>query len=288
MMSDRRFILFALASLSLSALSAVTIPKDSKVLGATKGRAFEQGLVFIDGKYIEAPYVVERWGCGIRINKIPVIGEAVPWVEFLKTQTGVSVSKSEGEASPAPAAPAPVAKAPEPASDDLDTSLDDLFDDDPKPAKKTVAKSASSYSAPKPKAAKKTSTVTYKLDGKFVKNAASRALVDKVNALRLEIDRQLRMGGFICFGARYSRISGDKPTAVSLLEKLPGIMRSSSDAAQFNAGVRAAHFEFLTEPLCFDLFRNRIDYRKLQECRQRWKDDAAVEKMLHDAQKPVL
>ena len=75
------------------------VPMDSaKALGVTKGKAFRSGLVFINGKYLPPPYVVSRWGTGLRINNKPVTGQIINWTEFLKTQSGVKVSKTEAPA----------------------------------------------------------------------------------------------------------------------------------------------------------------------------------------------
>ena len=254
------------------------IPKASaKALGVTRGRSFSSGVVFIEGKYVAPPYVVERWGTGIRINSKPVTGPLIPWSEFLKTQDGVKVTKTEAPAAPAAPAPAPAAQ-----SADLDdTSLDDLFDDDPKPKKK---KPAPSYSAP---AAPKT-TVSYALEGEFVKNAATRALVARINGVRTEIDRILRNGGFICFGENYSRVTGDARSTLTLLGKLPAIQRTSDNIETFRAKVRAAGLVYLNEVLCEDLFRNKVDYPRLMERYEKLKRDSEMQSMLQSISQPLL
>lgn len=285
-MNRKWLVLFLMMLGCLASVSGAAIPKDSKVLGATKGKAISTGLVFIDGKYIEPPYVVQRWGCGIKINKYPVIGEAVAWGDFMKTQSGVKVVKTDAAPSPSPS-PAVAAEPVKPAAtaaEDLDTSLDDLFDDDPKPAKPPKP----SQSTWKPKPAKAAPAVSYSMEGKFEKNDAVKALVKKVNAVRSEIDAQLRMGGFICFGENYSRVSGDSATALKLLEKIPDFQRSSETAAGFSAKVRGARMEYLPDGLCEDLFRNKVDYRKLQERRAKWREEAAVQKMLDEVSAPIL
>ena len=129
-----RFLLFAAAVMAATgAFAFQPIPKEgAKALGVTRGKPFSAGVVFINGKYIEPPYVVERWGTGIRINKEPVTGQVIDWNEFLKTQEGVKVEKRT-ETVPA----APVVQQAAPAVEDVDSSsLDDLFDDDPKPVKR--------------------------------------------------------------------------------------------------------------------------------------------------------
>ena len=281
-----RIWLMAAVMLSAAAATAMpVIPKASATaLGVTRGRPFSSGVVFVEGKYIEPPYVVERWGTGIRINGKAVTGQVINWNEFLKTQEGVKVSRSEQEAEPAPAAAPAAAPA---RTDDLDdTSLDDLFDDDPKPKKK----SGSSYSQPpRPAApAKPKVSVSYSLDGNFKPNAQTKAMVARINALRTEIDRILRSGGFICFGESYSRVTGDARTALKLLEKLPELQRRSESLSAFLAGVRSAGLVYLNEVLCEELFRNRVDYPRLQERHAKMKREEDWNNMLKDVSQPLL
>ena len=262
------------------------IPKEgAKALGVTRGKPFSAGMVFINGKYIEPPYVVERWGTGIRINSIPVTGQVVDWNEFLKTQDGVKMVKKETspvQDSAQAATPTPEVNA---------SSLDDLFDDNPKPAKPTsapraVAPSAASRPVAVP-AAPRTVT-TYALSGAFKPNDSSKALLGRINSSRTEIDRILRSGGFVCFGDSYSRVAGDKRTLMAMLERLPELEQHSESLDAFRAGVRSAGLIYLNEVLCEDLFRNRIDYRKLKERRERIKSDQKWSQILEDASDPVF
>lgn len=269
---------------ALAAWAFSEVPRESyKALGATRGNRFSEGLVFVNGKFIPPPYRVERWGTGVRINKVPVTGQVIEWSDFLKTQPGcapVAAPAPEDPPSAAPSAPAPS----EPAPDDLDdVSLDDLFDDDPKPKKKASPASppaAAPAPAPKPLPA-------LALAGPFVKNDAAMALVKKVNASRTEIDRTLRAGGFICFGDGYSRIVGDARAAARLLAALPEIQRQSETAAAFRAAVRAAKLDYLHDFACDDLFRNRIDYRALLEHREKLHREREWKKMM-EAPKPMF
>ena len=278
------------AALTASAFSELP-PASGKALGVTRGKPFSAGAVFINGKYIEPPYVVERWGTGLRINKMQVSGQVIDWNEFLKTQTDVKVTKTEVAPAPAPvAAPAPVpAPAPAPAAEeDDDSSLDDLFDDDPKPKKKKAKPAAAPVvrrpaAPPKPK-----QVVTYSLDGDFVPNDASRALLNRINSSRTDIDRILRGGGFICFGDRYSQVTGDARTLMKMLEKLPTLMQNASSGQSLFGSVRAAQLGYLNEVLCEDLYRNRIDYRKLKELHAKLKKENEWKTMLNDVSQPLF
>ena len=271
----------AMVMMTAVAAAFPEIPKASaKALGVTRGKSFSSGLVFIDGKFLEPPYVVERWGTGIRINSKPVTGQVIDWNEFLKTQTGVKVTKTEVVSTSAPT-PVVVSK---PAETDYSSALDDLFEDDPKPKKTlTRASFSTAVSVPKPKIA-----TNYELSGDFVKNDASKALTAKINAVRTEIDGILRRGGFICFGGQYSRVTGDSRSALKMLEDLPELQMNSETAEQFRAGVRRANLVYLNDELCQELFRNKVDYRKLQEQRAKIKKEIKWKSMLNDVSSPLL
>ena len=106
--------------------------------------------------------------------------------------------------------------------------------------------------------------------------------------MRTEIDRILRTGGFICFGDSYSRVSGDKRTLMAMLERLPELEQRSESLDDFRSGVRSAGLVYLNEVLCEDLFRNRIDYRKLKERRERIKSDQKWSQILDEVSDPVF
>lgn len=279
----KKLLVVLIAMLAICA-SAIEIPKASgKALGVTKGKPFSDGIVFVNGKYLEPPYVVERWGCGIRINGQPVIAEAIAWSEFVKTQPGAKVIKTE---TPAGASDAEAADDEEEDDlddmydDDDDSSLDDLFDDDPKPAKKAAPKKAAKKKVKKaPKKPK--ATVTYTLEGDFVANDASNKLKTRVNKIRTDINTTLLNGGVIIFGDKYARVTADALSAELILDKLPEIERTCKSGSQLLSAARAAGIVYLTPPIAADLARNRTDYIKLQQRRVKWKKDREINKMLN-------
>lgn len=264
----------AVCAVVFSAEAFPSVPRASaNALGVTKGKSFDGGVVFINGKYLPPPYVVERWGTGLRINRRKVTGQVIDWTEFLKTQSDVTVTRS---ASARSSAPEPVELAPEPGSDQDGTgsAFDDLFDDGGKKrpnVRKTVRKPAETSAE---------AAVSYSLSGDFAPNEASKNLLARINATRTEIDRLLRMGGFVCFGDNYHRVSGDARTAERLLALLPDIMQHSESEAAFKAAVREAKLEFLAESLCEDLYANRIDYRQLRERLSQLKGNRDLERAL--------
>ena len=265
-----------------SLLAFPPIPKESaKALAVTRGKSFSSGMVFVNGKYVAPPYVVERWGTGIRINSIPVTGQVIDWNDFLKTQEGV---KTETKVIAAQDVPAP---APKPVSVAVEASaLDDLFNNSPS---SSSAWRATTTPAPAPKTPPQPKTVvTYSLSGDFVPNANSKALLKRINDVRTEIDRILRAGGFICFGDNYSRVTGDKRALQTMMRSLPEVQQRAENAEDFRARARAANLVYLGDALCEDLFRNRIDYRKIKERRDREKSDRQLERTLEGVADPIL
>ena len=282
-MFGRITVLVMAMAVSMAAQAFEEVPwAAAKALGVTRGKQFSAGLVFINGKFIDPPYIVERWGTGIRINTIPVTGQVIDWSEFVKTQDPANVTKTMSD----PSAQPPVQTYVPPAETKSDAdALDDLFDDNPVP-KKNSSSSAYSYRAapPRPKQA----TPKYELTGKFVKNEASRALVKRINDQRTEIDGILRRGGFIFFGDGYSRVAGDARTAEAMIDVLPELMQRSEDVNSFRAGIRASGMVYINEIISGQIFGNKIDYRRLQERRQQIKKDREWSKLLNDVNKPLL
>jgi len=254
--------LFAQAN-SKSAFAAV--PKQALVeLKATVGKPFSAGLVFVNGKFLDPPYKVERYGTALRINGVQVTNEIIPWTEFLKTQPGVRVEKVEPP--PAAAAPAPVQETASAAeetatSDSSIDDIDDLFDDDPKPKKKVAAKPAAVKR--QPKAAPPQPTTTVVLDGEFVPNDKTKAMVARINKERTRVETVLRKGGCYFFGTRYTPISVDRMPAEMFLSSIPGVMKSNTAFEPFSSAARAKGITFLSEAVLRDLFRNRLDYIRL-------------------------
>ena len=276
-------IVAAALALPLVAAPAVTVKNTFRrqpaeaatALKRVIGKPISTGYVFIDGKYIPPPYKVERNGLVLRVNGLQVSNPVVPWEEFIKTQEGVTVSKTTvggGTDGAAEAAPEPE---PEPEEDDLDdwddddgaSSLDDLFDDDPKP--KAAKKKPAKRRAAKPRVKKPTVQVSYSFDGAFTPNEKTQAFVAKINAERTRVDAKLRAGGFYFFGSAYpAGVSGDKTLARKMMAKLPEAMKTSESAEALAAAARQAGLVYLTPAIVNDLFKNRIDYLQLIQRRK--------------------
>ena len=278
-------IVFVVVAMMATALMAFQpIPKASaRALGVTRGKSFSKGLVFINGKYLPPPYVVERWGTGIRINSTPVTGQIVDWNEFLKTQPGVKTVTTEPESVAVSESAEPEAEAEatsetqpvEAAAADVN-SLDDLFEDD-SDENDVKKKPAVARSTPKPKvvhkpAPKPRATVSYVLEGDFVPNEETKALVKRINQTRTNVDRTLRSGGFLCFGDKYPNLSGDSRLLKKLLSKLPELQQQATDEAAFVSSAYAANIVYLNETLLRELYKNRIDYLQLKRLRAKLND----------------
>ena len=241
-----------------------TVPRQALVeLKATVGKPFSSGLVFVNGKFLDPPYKVERYGTALRINGVQVTNEIIPWTEFLKTQPGARIEKVD----PPPAAAAPVAESAPPAeepevavsSDSSDDDIDDLFDDDPKPKKKVAAKPAAVKRQPKAAPPPQPTTIVV-LDGEFKPNDKTKAMVARINKERTRIETVLRKGGCYFFGTRYATISVDRMPAEMFLAAIPGVMKSNTAFEPFSSSARAKGITFLSEAVLRDLFRNRLDY----------------------------
>jgi len=283
-------LLVSAIAMTLSAFAFAPVPKESaRALKVTRGKPFYSGVVFVNGKYVEPPYVVERWGTGIRINGIPVTGQVIDWNEFLKTQANVKVTKQESaEQPPVETKPVETSSPAAPAEDVNASSLDDLFDDNPKP-KKSIEVRKSVVTVEKPAVvAPKQAVVTYAMEGEFVPNDATRKMLGRINAVRTEIDRTIRSDGFICFGDTYSQVSGDSRTLLDLLEKLPDLQKNAKSEQDFCERIRGSGLVYLNEVLRTDLYRNRVDYRKLQERRTKMKRDSEILRMINDVSTPLL
>ncbi|MGN0854356.1 MAG: hypothetical protein ACI4R9_02415 [Kiritimatiellia bacterium] len=251
-----------------------------KALNRTVGKPFKAGYVFIDGKYVPPPYTVERYGTVVRINGFQVTSEIVPWEEFIKTQAGVTVTKTEKTETEgglsddlfddAPAAEPTVEEEEEEEEEDSASSLDDLFEDDPQPKKATrkTAKKTTKKKSYRPKPKKPTTVVSYSFEGTFTPNARTKEMLAKINAQRTWIDSQLRSGANFFFSARYSNVSGDVGTSKRIMERLPDIMKNSSSRESFGAACRQAGLAYLPPALLDDLHRNRFDYIQLLERRK--------------------
>ena len=244
--------------------SFATVPKQALVeLKATVGKPFSAGLVFVNGKFLDPPYKVERYGTALRINGIQVTNEIVPWTEFLKTQPGARVEKIETpQSADAPAADtAPAVEEPEvEESYDSSDDIDDLFDDDPKPkkkAKKPAVKRPVKATPPPP-------ATTIVFDGEFKPNDKTKQMVARINKERTRVETTLRNGGCYFFSARSMPISVDRLPTEMLLSSLPDVMKSNTTFEQFSSAARSKGLTFISDKVMRDLFRNRLDYIRLQ------------------------
>lgn len=254
--------LVALTAVVAAASGFEPVPEAARTaLRGTRGKPFTAGLLFCDGAYVKPPYRVARYGTAIFVNDRQVTGQIVPWRAFLATQ--------EGYVAPVAEKPAAVeAKKPT-------TAADDLFDDAPaQPA--PGAKPSAPAAKPSAPAAEETPVA-------FRANAKSAALVKKINAVRVEIQRKLK-DGYICFyGARYPRVFVGPRVAKDLLAVLPEAISDAPDGAALEAAMRAKGFAFMGRELCEDLVRHRADYPKILERRRALEEEEALRRMMERA-----
>ena len=224
-------------------------------LKGTRGKPFSSGIVFCNGAYVKPPYRIIRYGTAIYVNDQQVTDQIVPWKSFLATQDGYVP----------PAAPV---KAAAPAEK---KSVDDLFDD--APAKPAPGEKSAAVAAEEAAAA-----------AGFSPNAKSEALLKKVNAARLEVQRKLKDGNICFFGARYGRVVVEPRIAKALLDVLPEAISDAADGAALAATLRAKGFVFMHRDLCDDLIEHRSDYPQIIERRRVLRDEASLQQMFKGAQ----
>lgn len=231
-----------------------SVPRQALVeLKATVGKPFSSGLVFIDGKYLAPPYKVERYGTAIRISGHQVTGQIIRWDEFLKTQPGARVEQPEASED----AEAPESDETESAPEVSPYDIDSLYYDEGASAQRTRTAAA------KPAARKPAPVVVF--EGQFKANEKTRAMVASINKLRSDIELALRKGGSCFFGTRYSMITADRGPTDMFLESMPLVMKDNNTFAAFSSAARAKGVTYLSESVMRDLFRNRLDYIRLQD-----------------------
>ena len=249
---------FALVVAAQAAPSFEKVPDSAMTaLKGTRGKPFTAGIVFCNGAYVKPPYRIVRYGTAIFVNDQQLTDQIVPWKSFLATQEGYV----------APAAPVKAA----PAAEKKGGSVDDLFDDEPaKPAPGEKAAAAAAAAAA--------------VAAGFSPNARSEALLKKVNAARLEIQRKLKDGNICFFGARYGRVVVEPRVASALLDVLPESISDAADGAALAATLRAKGFVFMHRELCDDLIEHRKDYPQIIERRRVLREEASLQKMFRNAQ----
>ena len=135
--------------------------------------------------------------------------------------------------------------------------------------------------ARKPKSVKPIPTVTYALEGEFSANDASKALLKKVNDKRTQINAQLLDGEILFFSGRGGCIPCGRLTE-AFLGDLVAFQKECSSEEDFVSRIRSAGYIMLSNPMCKALYRNRVDYLKLQNRLKRLQDDTTLRKKMNE------
>ena len=290
-----RILATALAVLAaVSAFAFQPVPDASvKALKITRGKSFSKGLVFVNGKVLLPPYVVERRGTGIRVNEQAVTGEVVAWDEFLKTQPNVKTEKKDVEVVSSKVVVVRPEEPEKSAESEEEVDLDDLFDDetgaeDGEDERKDEKPEKPQASVVRQEVRSTKTVVSYSIDGEFVPNDASKALLARVNAKRTEIDKNLRMGGFVFFGNRHEPFLGNGRMLQEMVKVLPELMKTAANEKDFVVRAQAAGLSYLGGRILKDLYRNHVDYPKLQKYRRRAVAGTELDPALKDLAKPLF
>ena len=247
------------------------VPRDAVIeLKEARGKPFTGGAVFVNGKYLEPPYVVSRYGTALAINGHQVTGQIIPWYKF----TG-----GRPPAPPKPAVAKPV-KQEEPAgAEEEASSLDDLFADEPE-VPKAKAPAVPAKPEPEEPAAQEDAEESSAPAKKFEPSARSQQYLELINNQRTTLDRNLRQQNFYFFSPRYSSVRGNFRILSSMAEKLPDALKDSTSPEDLFARLRREGLGFISMEVCTDLFANKLTFPSLFELRSRVREEAARRKEL--------
>ena len=264
-------------------------------LQEARGKPFTAGAVFVNGKYLQPPYVVSRYGTAISINGHQVTGQIIPWSKFrgARPASGGAASAANGNsgkveqatslddlfsgddaetpsaAAPAPEPAPPAAPAAAPADDDIDDTLEDLFGDEP--AKPKAKARPAPVRRPAPRVVQEPEEEP-PLD-KFEHTSRTRQLLDTIDKQRTSIDRSLRANEFVFFSPRYSSVRGNLRILGSMIEKLPDAMRDATSAEDLYARLRKEGLGFISMEVCTDLYANKLTFPSLYDLRTRVREE---------------
>ncbi len=240
------------------------------------GSPITTGLVFINGKFIEPPYKVERYGTVIRINSCQATNPVVPWEQFLKTQSGYRVEMSEGEyKTETVEEEVPVEIEEEVEVEVASGELESLFEDDvPATSENTevrkVKKKVKRVEMQKKSIEKKvliegSRRKVVRYDGEFQNNYKVNGFLRKIDKERELVEKRLRSGWLLCFGASYGRVEGDRVAARQLLDVLWQVQRNNNNLDSFIGASQNGGLGFLPRKVLVDFYKNRFDYLKIKK-----------------------
>ena len=73
-----------------------------------------------------------------------------------------------------------------------------------------------------------------------------------------------------------------------MLDALPELMQREESVNSFRGAVRASGMVYINEIIAAQIFGNKIDYRRLQERRQKLKQEREWSKLLNGAGSTIL
>jgi hypothetical protein len=240
------------------------------------------GFVFIDGRYLAAPYTVTRKGNGIFVNRIQ-IEQPVAW-SFV---TGVTAPPAKtldadgdfevvDQAAVKPAVAEPAA----PAAPRQVKSIDDLFADDAPPAApaapdaggeampaETALDGAGAGPAPAP------AQLRTPEDIKRLKEEVR----SQLDARRQTYEQALSRGEIYFFGQRHSRLNGNYGTARTLMGVLPAALRKAQSPHDLLQRLNQGGVYFVDLAVCSALYKNKLTFPLLEERLKRIEEAEAAE-----------
>ena len=267
------FLLFLF--IPLFAVSAFNPPPQESVdiLKIKKLPPIRTGLVFINGKYVAPPYILERKGTVIYINSMQATQEIVPWDNFLKLQTGYRIEKVMPEGKKVIVEEkVPIEIEEEVEVEVAEENFDDLFGDETPAAGGKTQKVKRKVKRIEYRVQKVEKTIASNeppvdkvcFDGPFRYNFRVKSLLAKIDRELQTVEKHLRRGWVFCFGDSYPRSEGDHIAARQVLDTLWVIGKRNSVKESFISDAQSSGIGFLPRYVLEDLYRNRLDYHIIQ------------------------
>lgn len=257
-------------------------------MGYTYGIPQTSGFVFIEGRYIAAPYTVTRKGNGIFINRIQ-IEQPVAW-SFVTgvTEPPAKTLDADGDfevvdpaaVTPATVTPA-VAEPAAPAAPRQVKSIDDLFADDAPPAEPAAPDAAGGEAMPAETALDGTVAGLAPDPARLRTPEEVKRLKDEVriqlDARRQNYEQALSRGEIYFFGQRHSRLNGNYGTARTLMGVLPAALRNAQSPHDLLQRLNQGGVYFVDLAVCSALYKNKVTFPLLEERLKRIEETEAAE-----------
>lgn len=258
------------------------IPSSVQDLGTTEGKPITNGFVFIDGKYIDLPYIVTRQGNGVYING-NLVEQPCPW--------------------PIPEKASPVIPVEDPKMPDSITKNTTVYDKDllaylgnkklyysNKYGEKEMVKMMIPVYQKLPCVLKASAgrdenyvSVTW-VDGSTMQERlimpkrkpvewTREKILERTDKDRANYEDRLNKGDYYFLGSAHGRMTGTADGVRMVLGALLPILKTSKDAKEVQQRMVEAGFIFFDEKASEAFFSNRASSKELEDRVEKLKQD---------------